>query len=312
MNRVKKLSVIFVGLLIVSLALHWIGNREKSSKVNKELFAVADTTQIENITIITEASTISINREVPFWTLNGQYKVDPQLVYLSQRILSHVEVQRHVSKSNFEDIKNELKNSGSQVTINLKDGSEKQFYTGGNTAKTTAYFANDDLTEIYIVTIPGYKSYLSGIFELSLNQWRDRVLFSSSWRTIQQLKIDYTSAKNQDLEIVFDGNFLAVKQVSQLDTAKLIEYLEPFEQFQVNDYLDQGNFPRYDSLLGVEPLAILALKDIDTKKDQVLTIFPKIEGERFYLLTNKSSEMLVVDERRMERLLFDPSQFIRD
>ncbi|MDW3210064.1 MAG: hypothetical protein R8N23_09360 [Reichenbachiella sp.] len=309
MTKIKKLSFVFVGLLVVSLLLMWAGKKDRIVSVDKSLFAISDTTLMTGIVIQSEQQEISIQRKENDWQINDQFKADPQLVYLSQRILNAVQTQRPVSQSNINAIKSELEKEGKLVSVQLSTGEEKKFYAGGNAAKTTAYFGSEDLSKIYTVAIPGYKSYLSGIFELSLNQWRDRVLFASSWRTIQDLTIDYSSPELTDLNIYFENQFLAIEGVNSLDTAALINYLLPLEFFQLNDYLNTGAFPRYDSLLKVKPIAQLNLKDINKDNDRKLTIYPKIEGERFYLLTNPEMEMMVVDEGRMQRLLAQPSQF---
>ncbi|WP_456462879.1 hypothetical protein [Reichenbachiella sp.] len=312
MTKIKKLSFVFVGLLVASLLLMWAGKKDRIVSVDKNLFAIADTTLMTGIVIQSEQQEISIQRKENDWRINDQYKADPQLVYLSQRILNAVQTQRPVSQSNLNAIKGELEKEGKLVAVQLSTGEEKKFYAGGNAAKTTAYFGNEDLSKIYTVAIPGYKSYLSGIFELSLNQWRDRVLFASSWRTIQNLTIDYSSPEFTDLNIYFENQFLAIEGVNSLDTAALINYLQPLEFFQLNDYLNAGAFPRYDSLLTVKPIAQMNLKDINKDNDRNLTIYPKIKGERFYLLTNPEMEMIVVDEGRMQRLLAQPSQFQKE
>ncbi|WP_420580775.1 hypothetical protein [Reichenbachiella sp.] len=312
MTKIKKLSFVFVGLLVISLLLKWTGNKERIVSVDKNLFTVADTASMSGIVIQSDGQEIAIQRKNEDWLINNKYKVDPQLIYLSQRILNAVQTQRPVSKSNFESLKNELKKDGKVVTVEFSSGAEKKFYAGGNAAKTTAYFGNEDLSKIYTVAIPGYKSYLSGIFELSLNQWRDRVLFASSWRTIQELTIDYAASELNDLTISFEDKFLAVKGVSSLDTAALMNYLQPLEFFQLNDYLNAGAFPRYDSLMLVNPIAQIILKDINQENNRQLKVYPKIDGERFYLLTNQSKEMMVVDEGRMLRLLSQPNQFKKE
>lgn len=309
MTKIKKLSFVFVGLLVVSLLLMWAGKKDRIVSVDKSLFAITDTTLITGVVIQSENQEISIQRMENDWRINNQYKTDPQLVYLSQRILNAVQTQRPVSQSNLSSIKGELEKNGELVTIQLSTGEEKKFYAGGNKAKTTAYFGTEDLSKIYTVAIPGYKSYLSGIFELSLNQWRDRVLFASSWRTIQSLNIDFLDTELSDLNIYFENQFLTVEGINSLDTAALINYLQPLEFFQLNDYLNRGVFPKYDSLLDVAPMAQLSLKDINSDKDRTLTVYPKIEGERFYLLTNQQKEMMVVDEGRMNKLLAQPSFF---
>lgn len=311
MTKIKKLSFVFVGLLVVSLALTWVGKKEKVVSVDKTLFAVADTTQMVSLTITSDDNQIVISREEKNWRINEQYNADPQLIYLTQRILNAVQTQRPVSQSNFESIKKELQTEGKLVAVGFEDGHTQQFYAGGNAAKTTAYFGDDNLTIIYTVAIPGYKSYLSGIFELSLNQWRDRVLFASSWRTIQDLEINYASAGQEDLSIRFDQQFLAVGGVHALDTAALMNYLQPLEFFQLNDYLTPGNFPKYDSLLEVAPIATVKLQDINPSNNRQLAVYPKITGEQFYLLTDQTNEMIVVDAARMERLLVGSSAFKR-
>lgn len=311
MTKIKKLSFVFVGLFVISLLLTWTGKKDRIVSVDKDLFSIADTTLMSGIVIQSESKDISIQRGSNVWQINGRYKADPQLIYLSQRILNAVQTQRPVSQSNLVAIRNELKKEGAKVKVQFSTGEEKRFYAGGNAAKTTAYFGNEDLTKIYTVAIPGYNSYLSGIFELTLNQWRDRVLFASSWRTIQDLTVDYTDPSLTDLNIYFDKQFLAVKGVNSLDTAALITYLQPLAYFQLNDYLNSGSFPKYDSLLTVKPVAKLLLKDIDSDNNRELTVYPKIEGERFYLLTNQAKEMMVVDEGRMETLMAKPSDFMR-
>lgn len=309
MTKIKKLSFVFVGLAVVSLLLMWMGKKERIVHVDKDLFAIADTTQISGLTIGSKDQVIDIERKESNWQINDRYKADPQLIYLAQRILNAVQTQRPVGKSNFETIKNHLVESGIKVQVYFSDGDQRVFYAGGNTAKTTAYFANEGLTKIYTVAIPGYKSYLSGIFELSLNQWRDRVLFESDWRTIQQLEINYADENLTDLRIAFEDKFLAVAGVNSLDTAALMEYLHPLEFFQLNDYLTPGSFPRYDSLKDSAPIATLEVRDIDADNNRSLKVYPKILGERFYLVTDAAGEMIVVDEGRMENLLAQPQQF---
>ena len=312
MTKVKKLSVVLIGLVLISLFLAWVGQKDRIESVDKYLFAIQDTTQISGIVISRDQKEISIQRNNNSWLINEKYKADPQLIYLSQRILQAVETQRPISRSNSELIKNELMQSGCLVKIQLSNSESKTFYAGGNTAKTMAYFANQDLSKIYTVAIPGYKSYLSGIFELTLNQWRDRVLFASSWRTIQSFKVDYMAESISDLNIFFDDKFLKVEGVNQLDTAALVNYLSPLANFQLNDYLSPGSFSRYDSLTSVDPMARLSIKDIDANNNRELKIYPKIAGERFYLVTNDQNEMMVVDEGRMNNILVGPSQFQKE
>ena len=157
--------------------------------------------------------------------------------------------------------------------------------------------------------IPGYNNYISGIFELTENQWRDRVLFSTTWRSLQSLNIDYIESE-EDLDIFFDEKFLTVKGVNKLDTTSLMDYIGQYQYFQINDFLEKGKYKKYDSLFQTKHMAVVTINDIDTSKNRKLEVYPLMEGENFYLLTDEKEEMMVIDRKRMENILSKKAQFI--
>jgi len=142
-----------------------------------------------------------------------------------------------------------------------------------------------------------------------LNQWRERVLFASTWRTIQSLKIEYVDG-SEGLDVYFDKKMLAVKGVNQLDTTKFMGYLGQYDGFILNDYLDKGEFPKYDSLSTTPPFAKLFLKDIDRNKSIELRVFPLLPNEKFHLMLDQNDQMIVIDEIRTEKLLKNPTHFV--
>lgn len=303
-----KYIFILVGLIGISMALALTKGGQRTSSFDRDLFQVSDTAAIERIQIEQVDESIVVLKTDKGWTVRDSLKADESLVQVLGAILSQVQVVRPVSQINLEDIRKDMMEKGSKVEIGMA-GQTRKFYTGGNTSKSQAYFADETLEDIYIVGIPGYNNYLSGIFELSANQWRDRVLFDSDFRTLKLWRINYLADEKTDLELYFEGREIKVRGIVDADSATVNNYVSDLSGFQVNDYLDAGQFPRYDSLLSVQHLAILEIKDIDANKNHQLKLYPKIAGERFYMLESAKNDRIVIDEKRIEKLLKEPQSF---
>lgn len=308
MTKVQQLSAVLAALILTSILLFVFDGKGESETIDRDIFLVADTASIQGLSIQIAQTQIHLKQTDGVWTVNDSMTADPSVIRLLKMIMSQVKVQRPISPMNAEEIAQSLLQSGRKVEFNL-GGESLSFYAGGNINKTQSYFASDDLKEVYLVGIPGYSNYLSGIFELSTNQWRDRILFNSDYRSIQSLTLSYP---DQALEIDFKDRFFEVSGVQQIDTVALMNYLNGFEGFLLNDYLTKGSFPKYDSLVDTVPIARLRLEDIDQSKNRDLKIHAKIPGELFYLLTNAKNEMIVVDERRASALLKTAQDFKKD
>jgi hypothetical protein len=307
LKKNTKLLIILIGLILVSAAIAIFEGGSKNDDFDSDIFQVKDSVSLVVVRIENGEIINNLEKKNGKWQLNGQFAIDDNLTKIMTTILAQVQVKRPVARLNNEELFNDLMENGNQVSITLVDGSTSKFISGGNNAKSISYFAVLNSKQVYIVEIPGYNNYISGIFELTKNQWRDRVLFSSSWRTLKELEIAYLNA--EDTKITFEDRFLKIQGINEMDTTALLTYLEQYEYFQINDYLVAGNYPKYDSLSLTDPIANISISDIDNSKNRQVNIFAKMKGERFYLLTDPSNQMMVVDEKRMESLLVRSNQF---
>lgn len=310
MNRTTKLAIILIGLILISLGLAFYDGSNSHRFVDTDVFQVKDTSAIQSITIKGSKFSNKIQKSEGEWVLNDEFKIDQSLIKIVKNILVQVVVKRPVSKISNEEIISELKSSGYLVAVEMENGEELRFYAGGDTGKTKAYFLEEGSDRANLVGIPGYQNYLSGIFELTTYQWRDRLLFASNWRTIQLLNFDYSSEGQSDLDIKFDGTFLAVSGVNKLDTGRMMSYIQQYEYFQINDFLEAGRYPKYDSIGKTVPMVRIELRDIDKTKSRVLEVFPLIKGEKFYLIKDEKAQMMVIDAARVANLMASPGDFI--
>ncbi|MEQ9286782.1 MAG: DUF4340 domain-containing protein [Cyclobacteriaceae bacterium] len=310
MKKSTRLSIILIVLIAMSVFISFLGKRDTpSTSFDADMFAVEDTTAIASVRVSAPGHEVELKRNENGWSLNDEYKADPNMVQVLRSILSQVKVQRPVARLNRDEIVSTLEQTGYKVSVSFQDGSVSEFIAGGDNSKKMAFYLRDN--DAYVVQIPGYNHYLSGIFELTPNQWRDRLLFSSTWRSLKSLKLDYAN-QQETLNIYFDKKFLTVENVAKLDTTALMDYLGQYQYFQVNDYLEKGKYPKYDDLARQSPLAHLSIRDIDQNRDADLNIYPLMDGEAFYLITDSKGEMMVIDSSRMDKLLSKKDQFISE
>ncbi len=307
MKQLKAHIVLLSVLVVISIVLAFTDSENTSADVDLQRFQVQDTSMITGLILQKGTDQIQIERKGDRWIIDGSLKADPALIKILNAIMSRVEVVRPVSAADIGEVRTELQQNG--VEVRLMGGSDLNLVVGGNPSKTQSYFATQDLGEIFLVSIPGYDNYLSGVFELTKNQWRDRVLFSSTWRSLQGLSIEYLDDSKEDLSIAYANDFINVKGVNALDTMVLMSYLNQYERFQHNDFLEPGQFPKYDSLLNAKAIVKIKVSDINIHKNVELLVYPKIPTERFYLLSDQQNQMIVIDENRMNSLLKSGQDF---
>ena len=294
-GKVSYLIIIFSILLIVNVLFLFVGKKSLGISFDEQKFVVEDTSSVVSI----QLDDIKFTRSAKdVWLINEEYEMDPSLNTLLFSILKRVRVQKPV------DIPVE-----EGVSVSLLGQEPMEFSVWGNSTKTKTYFSMIGEEQVYQVHIPGYNEYVGGVFELNKDQWRDRVVMNESWRTIQKLNLDYREDSKEDLEIKFDRDFFIMEGVQQLDSNKVVEYLNQFQYFQVNEWLSQGRIEKYDSLSTKPSFATLTIESINSDMPVMLEIFPKLEGDRIFLVMTYDESLFVVDDQRMSQILLSNKDF---
>jgi len=301
--RSKNLTLIAfcLGLILVNLLLFFIDDNN-AGNVRKDLFDFSDTTSIRSIDIIYLDEKIALKEEESAWHTGDGYRVDGSLRNVLFAVLSRLEVTRKVGGELEKSLLVRSEKEGAKVCL---PDLESDFTVIGNENKTKTFFIANDKS-VYEVGIPGYSDYLGAIFTLSSVQWRDRLVFDGSVRTIQSVNIDFESSP--DLSIQFEDGFFRIENVTIVDTTKVEDYLNLFSRLQANERIEPGSFNRYDSLSSTTPTARIAVKDLRENTLQ-LSVFPSLEGENFHLTRKENGELLIFDNRRIHQLLRLPQYF---
>lgn len=292
-------------LLFLIAVTWWAGRPSGNSVVGRDLLQIDDTSSIARIEIMAATQVgneIILEESGSGWTVNNKYRTDPSVMRSLMGRLLLSRVKQEVGASRMEQVREWLL-QGKRVNVLLENGDEVEFLVAGNPSKTDSYISKAGEEAVYQVEVPGYSMYIAGIFELTENQWRNRLLFSSDWRTIQSLEIDYVDSELEDVFVFFDRSTLRVRGNEPTDTSALDNYIANFESFYTNEYISPGQIPLYDSLMRTEPVATIAIQDIAASKNMVLEVYPKPEAMPYTLLKDDKGNYSVVEAGRIQKLL---------
>jgi hypothetical protein len=288
--RIVVLLVLIIGNVALYLSLG--SNYELS--YDPERFNPTSNAALVSFKLSNEEGDVILENEEEGWRLNNLYTADGQLVSLFQRIVNNVKVRRPV------EVEEDLK----KIRVELKTADQIiEFEVWGNATKTKTYFSDE--AGVFEVEIPGYRDYLGAIFELKPNQWRNREIFNGNWRTIQKLSIINETPVN----IRFSDSFYLIEGIDEIDSTGVVNYLNLFEHFQVNEIITEQQISTLKSILDSKPIARLVIESIDYSSPKEIIIYPRVANQQYHVVRTESDLIAVVDAKRISELIVSPSYF---
>ncbi len=293
MRKTAKYIIVIVLLLGVNLWLFFSDHRSNTSQA-QTYFLGEDIDQVSKFLFTDAEDTVEIALTGDGWIINDQYLADQNFINTLISVLRKVEVRRNVG-----DWKGSILGN---AEIEFAFNSRYRFQYGSNPTKTKSYFIVNGVAKE--VVVPGYRDQVIDLFDLHPDQWRDRLIFDGSWRTIQVLKV--TNNSNDNFQIVFDDQFFKINDEAPQDSSSVVAYLNQFQSFQANEMISPGRFIELDSLAKTQPMATVEIEDIKFEYTIKLEVFPSLSGQRFHLVKQSDSINMVIDARRMSQILTNP------
>lgn len=302
MQRKRNIQLLFaLGYLIATIVLVWFFfNRKEEEIVDKNIFRVEDLKQIDKIILTKNKQAIELKFDGARWKVNNQL-ADRSMIDVLFATLQQSEPKRAVTESLQDSISTLLKTEGVKVSLYSADDLQKEFFAGGNPNKTQAYFKNPSDDESYVVVIPGYRVYTSGIFELEENGWKDKYVFNFNWKNFQTLKSVVPGFPKSDFEIGMGKTYFEVKGLVSVDTTKLNDYLDAISFLTVDQFINKEEVTSYDSLVSGKPFLELQVSDV-SGKNYSLSLYET--GNKTYVLgIIQGSQPAFFDKRKIAGIL---------
>ncbi len=268
-QRKNRRSLITLIVLIgATVATGFLIRRSDRPAVEKDIFRKANLEDVNKITIVNPDDTIELAFENSRWRVNKEYAADRNLVTLLFATLKQAEPKREIAST---DSIAKLFSISSKVTLYADGNPVQEFIAARNASKTQSLFKDLSSGKIYLMTIPGYRVYVNGIFELTTGGWRDKMLFGSfNWRNFQTLEVRFPEKPAENFKVQAEGTGLFGVAGVKTDTAKLNTFLDDVSLLTVEDYPEFASLR--DSLTQVKPFLELVISDI-TGKQHGLKVF---------------------------------------
>jgi hypothetical protein len=300
----KKALITLVVLMLVTIACAFLINTDSRPTVDKSVFKKIDFESVNKIRIQNGQDTVELSFANSRWKVDNEHPADRNLVTLLFATLKQAEPKREISD---DSISKAIDSDGTRVTLYADDKPIQDFLASGNDSKTQSFFQEVKSGKIYLMTIPGYRVYVSGIFELTTGGWRDKMIFGSfNWRNFQSLEAQFPEKPSENFKVVAEGTGLFEIPGIKTDTARLNTFLDDVSLLSVEDYPESPSLR--DSLAQVKPFLNLLINDI-TGKQQSLKIFRENKNGVLGLLMD--NQPVLFNPQRVRNIIRPKSFFIQ-
>jgi hypothetical protein len=289
----KRLAILLCALCCMTAIVYYLSITNGTVEIDKNLFKSYDLKSINEVILESQKGKVQLKFNGAKWEVNDKFDADPSMIEVLFATLQQAEPKRPLSTSIQDSVCNALRQNGVKVSVIASGNAESIFYAGGNTQKTQTYFCSGDAElKSYLVTIPGYRVYAAGIFELGEKDWKNKYVFGFNWRNFQRLEATFPQKAVDNFNIALQDNFFAVDGLLSVDTAKLNDFLDDVSLLTVDEYVDTVMFESAKP----SPVMVLTVKDI---------------GQRVYTLelfspSKNSGQMVPGLINGGEWALFDP------
>jgi hypothetical protein len=303
MNLSKNilLGVLLVVLILISIGLSFWEKGSGIKRIDTDLFVIENIDPIDRIVITNPDEEIDCRAFSGGFMINDQFVMDQDLLSVLAAVLQRVRVQRPVAGSEQQEIANKIKETGSH--IELYQGSQllSSFWAGGDEFAQNSYFATED-GQVYLVYLPGYHNYVSGLFGLPLASWRSRTIFHNTWRSLLSFSFQDFKNPENDFQINYQDPFFEVSGVQQLDSNNVINYLQQLISLKASALVDtsyQGS-----------PWLEQTTTDIDPAKNQALTFYG--DSNQSAILGKSGAQYFTFSRSAVEPILKNSQFFERE
>jgi hypothetical protein len=233
-NQMLAFSLAVLTTVTIILAFVKAGPRDH---VDRDLFKVANPDEIDKVILRSATDTVVLTYGTRGWTVNDSFPADGNMVRVLFATLMQHEVKRPLARVLKDSVVAMLTHEGVNVQLMSAGKKVKEFVAGGNPAKTKAYFM-DETGEVYHMAIPGYRVYVSGIYELSANGFRNKYVFAFKWANFKAMEVSFPAKPADNFRVSLQKDYYTIEGMPKVDTARLATFLRESSVLTVDEYAE--------------------------------------------------------------------------
>jgi hypothetical protein len=258
-KRNKLLLISLTVMLSLIVFFLWRGGTSGQTDLDKDFFNIEDYKAIDRVILESPQGKRELKFNGTRWKVNQEYDADRNMISVLFATLEQAKAKRKISGTKKDSLNAVILSSGVKVSLYAGQSLQQEFYAGGNGAKTQGYFFDPGQKEAYVMEIPGYRVYVSGIFEVDENGWRDKYVFNFNWRNFTGLEVNFPNKPSENFKVSVSKDFFGIEGMDA-DTAKLNTFLDHVSLLTVDRY--SNDVAMRDSLAKIEPQMSIIVSDV--------------------------------------------------
>lgn len=259
----KNLIILFVLLCLASAAISYL-EKFKSLGLDPEMFRLPADVVIDEIILRNDGDSVLVTGGNGGWKVNKKYDADLDRVRLIFAVMDRVRPRRLAGDS----MMSQINNSGVTVEFREKKNKTLSVKVWGDPKSGYTWFSRTTHPTPAEMFIPGYRSSLINVFSTSEEDWRDKRIFNFNWRNFISLQNNIPGQPENGFSISVQDGLLSIQEIAEPDTTRLKNYMDAVQLLEGNSIIALPDF-RKDSLLAVDPDAILSLIEISGRKHEL-------------------------------------------
>ncbi|MBX2946256.1 MAG: DUF4340 domain-containing protein [Cyclobacteriaceae bacterium] len=300
----RNLLISLLVLVVVTLVYVGFYKRDRSV-VDTSAFQLTDFTTINEVTLERGQHKTTLNFDGVRWNVNGEL-ADRNLIDVLFATLQQARPVRPVAQALRDSVNRILEASAVKVSLRSDDQTRLEFLAGGNARKSEAYFKRAGDDAVYVMVIPGYRVYVSGIFELDKSGWKDKRVYQLNWRNFQRLETTFPESPKDDFKVSLIENYFSIENMAAVDTTKLNDYLDAVSLLMVDEYLADNEV--YENLINTPPQVKITAYDIGGRSYSLALYQTGPVAGKKYGLVNQS-QLAYFDLKKLEAITKTRSSF---
>ena len=312
----KKNLLYFLLVLGFGAAAWWTYQRSQRRSTIDKLdlnFAIPDTASISKISITSSFSKpMTMEREVGGpWKLNTKYEVAPVMMGLLLTTIRNVEMMRPVPASESKAVLQNMKTQYRKVEIFVKGELYKTYIIGDDAQDNIGTYMKLEDGDVYVCHLRGFNGFLSPRFDVSLSEWRHKLLFSSTPQSIQSIEVKYPAKPEANFKIKFEGKRFGIEGANQFDTAATVDFMLRFRRMYLERFFKESSPHFEDSILKTQPEWTVELVDIDKTKSHLIYLYATTSEDRTLAYLPENKEFITIQNRNLIPIKLDRRRLVR-
>lgn len=304
------LLIVLVSLVTLTFWLFMRDSWDESEPQAKIGLGISNDANPDSILLLKKGKSNFLSLQNGSFYFNNNFRIKPELEEALVVILRQLEVRRPVSEKMQETLSMIIDTAGMHVEVYEGENLLSTFEIWGNKEQNQTYILLPESQQIYLANIPGYSTYIADIFFYNESNWKNNVLFESTWRSLRKLDIEYPIDDSKNTTIEYSGEYFNIDQLEAFDTLAVLDYLEQFSKIRVDSYLPDNN--RFtDSILNERATLIVKIDDLESAKSNVYSFYrDSIKTEPLVLVIGKDKRVGVITKEKFDAIAKNLDSFL--